>query len=121
MSRCGATKPDGSGCSLSAQPGSDTCWAHDPANREKRRRVASKGGRARGRAPSRDVLDISDQLQQLADGVLQRGVDRGNAAVVVQALTARLKALELLRRWRELGEVEERLTELERAYQDRRA
>src|SRR4051794_22963923 len=36
MSHCVATKRDGTPCTLSAQPGNEYCWAHDPANAEQR-------------------------------------------------------------------------------------
>ena len=44
---CTAIKPNREPCALPAQPGQTTCWAHDPANREKRRQVASRGGRGK--------------------------------------------------------------------------
>ena len=46
--------------------------------------------------------------------MLDGTVLHGQAAVAVQALNAKARVLELERRWREIGEVEEKLLELER-------
>lgn len=89
--------------------------------REARAAAASKGGRTGGNgrsgAPSpagREIGALKRQLQKIADGVLDGVVLHGQAAVAVQALNAKARVLELERRWRELGEVEEKLLELER-------
>jgi hypothetical protein len=57
---------------------------------------------------------LKRQLQKIADGVLDGAVPHGQAAVAVQALNAKARVLELERRWREIGEVEEKLSDLER-------
>ena len=53
MRQCSANKRDGARCTLPAQGESGLCWAHDPANAEKRRKGQSRGGR------SKTVSDLS--------------------------------------------------------------
>jgi hypothetical protein len=43
MSQCRATTAKGERCTLHANGPEALCWAHDPKNAEKRRRIASKG------------------------------------------------------------------------------
>jgi hypothetical protein len=57
---------------------------------------------------------LKRQLQRIADGVLDGAILHGQAAVAVQALNAKARVLELERRWKEIGEVEEKLLDLER-------
>lgn len=119
MARCSAIKQDGSPCERIVGAQQSYCFSHDPSKEEARRQIATKGGKGRG--PSRDVAAVSEQLQQLADDVLAGTVDRAQAAVGVQALTTRLKALELLRRWHETDELERRVEEMERDFGGRGA
>ena len=46
--------------------------------------------------------------------MLDGAILHGQAAVAVQALNAKARVLELEWRWREIGEVEEKLLDLER-------
>jgi hypothetical protein len=110
MPSCRGTKRDGTPCTLSANDVNGYCWAHSPEHAEQRRRAASKAGKSR---PSRELLSIKRQLQDLADGVLDGRVDRADAAVSGQLLNTLIRCLETERRWRELGEVEARLEALE--------
>ena len=75
------------------------------------------GGNGRAGAPrlaGREIGALKRQLQKIADGVLDGAVLHGQAAVAVQALNAKARVLKLERRWREIGEVEEKLLDLER-------
>lgn len=62
MAVCRATKANEEPCTLSANGPQGVCWAHDPANREKRRRMASRAARSK---PSRELSEIKRQLQDL--------------------------------------------------------
>ena len=120
MTVCRATKPDGSPCTLSARDSSGYCWAHSPENAEKRRRIARRGGKARaGGGTTAEVVAVSQQLQEMADRVAGGQLDRADAVAIGQLLNARLRALELLRRWRETDELEARLEQLERESPER--
>ncbi len=108
---CSETKRDGSPCTLTAGP-NGLCWAHDPANREKRRRGQSKGGRNK---PSRELQGIKSRLSELADKVLTGETDRSNAAVAGQLLNTYIRAVGVELKAREQMELEARLEELESA------
>jgi hypothetical protein len=118
MGQCTATKRNGEPCTLPAVGQQSLCWAHDPKNAEKRRKGQSRGGRGKA---STEVRDLKGQLQDLATGVLEGRLDRGNAVVVNQILNTRARLIELERRIREQEEIEKRLEQLESvlARQDR--
>ena len=109
---CTATKRDGSPCTLPAQGQQGLCWAHDPANAQKRRRGASRGGRAKA---SRELPELKTLLADLTERVLAGELETGRAAVANQLLITRLRAIEVERKIRETEEIEERLTALEEA------
>jgi len=110
INRCGATKRNGEPCRISVEPGVEFCWAHDPANRDQRQRITSRAGKSK---PNRELLSIKERLSTLADGVLEGSTDRAVGAVTSQILNVYLRALEQERRWKELGEIEERISVLE--------
>ena len=109
-STCTATKRDGSPCTLPAAGPQGLCWAHDPANAEKRRRGASRGGKAKA---NRELPQIKSLLDDLTGRVLAGDLPTGPAAVANQLVNTRLRAIELERKIREAEEIEERLTALE--------
>ena len=110
MSTCRATKKDGSPCTLPSTGASGLCWAHDPANAERRRRGQSKGGKNK---PSRELAGIKQRLSDLADDVLEEKVDKGVAAVASQVLNVYLRAVSVELKAREQLELVERLEALE--------
>src|SRR5215212_2129313 len=110
MPRCSATKRNGEPCRISVEPGVEFCWAHDPANREHRQRITSRAGKSK---PNKELLSIKERLSVLANGVLEGSTDKAVGAVASQILNVYLRALEQERRWRELGEIEERISVLE--------
>ncbi len=121
MNRCAFTKADGERCRARAQEGYACCYNHREDTQEARTVAASKGGRTGGNGRSgdpgrtgREFVALKRQLQRIADGVFDGAVLHGQAAVAVQAPNAKARVLELERRFRELGEVEETLRELER-------
>jgi hypothetical protein len=107
---CPAIKANGERCRGIVGAGSAYCPAHDPAREGARRRAASKAAKSK---PDAEVKGVKDQLQALADGVLSGEIARADAAVVSQILNTKLRALELERKWKELGELEDRLEALE--------
>ena len=110
MARCSATKRNGEPCRISVEPGVELCWAHDPANREHRQRITSRAGKSK---PNKELLSIKERLAKLADGVLDGSTDKSVGAVASQILNVYLRALEQERKWKELGEIEERISALE--------
>ena len=86
------------------------CWAHDPKNAERRRKGASRGGRAKA---SRELPAIKSLLEDLTERVLSGELETGRAAVANQLVNTRLRAIEQERKIRETEELEERLEALE--------
>jgi hypothetical protein len=60
-----------------------------------------------------------DLLKSLSDCVLSGEVERATAIAANQLLNTALRAIELERKWKELDEIEERLSALEDAQQVR--
>ena len=114
---CTGTKRDGRPCTLPSSGSSGLCWAHDPANAERRRRGQSRGGRNK---PSRELVDIKRRLTELANDVLEGRVERGDGAVVSQILNVYLRAISVELRVTEQRELIERLEALELIAEDRK-
>jgi hypothetical protein len=113
MNVCRATKVNGEACTLPANGQHGLCWAHDPANREKRRRLASHAARAKRTTPRRQIQEIGANLADLYTDVLAGRVSPKVAAVAAQVANTRIRALETERRWHETDELEERIAALE--------
>ena len=109
---CRSTKRDGSPCTAPVTGSNGYCWAHDPANADKRRRMASRAGSSKG--GSSEISDLKAQLRKLASDVLAGEVGRSEAAVVNQILNTRARLIELERKIKEQEMVEERLEAVER-------
>lgn len=114
MAVCAGIKRDGGRCTATVGPPQQYCWWHDPANAEKRRRAASRGGKAK---PNRELADVKRRLSALADDVLAGGVDKGVAAVASQVLNVYLRAVSVEMKVREVEDLERRLEELESTLQ----
>ncbi len=111
MARCSAHKPNGEPCERIVGASQTYCFAHDPANSERRSRSASKAARSK---PNRELAALKGQLRAVADGVLSGAVEPKRGAVAVQALSALIRAIEQERKIREIEEIEACLSDLER-------
>ena len=112
--QCTAVKRNGEPCTLPANGPQGLCWAHDPANAEKRRRGASRGGRAKA---NRELPTIKALLEDLTERVLSGELDTGRAAVANQLVNTRLRAIEQERKNKETEDLEARIEALERGSQ----
>jgi hypothetical protein len=110
--RCSGITRSGTRCERSADGPNGLCWAHNPANAEARRRLASRAGKAK---PGRELANIKDRLQELAEDVLTGEVDKGAAAVAGQLLNTVIRAVSVELKAREQLELIERLEALEGA------
>src|SRR5215217_3300148 len=110
MALCRATKANGEPCTLPVNGQQGLCWAHDPKNAERRRRGASRGGKAKA---NREIPAIKARLENLEDRVLSGDLETGRAAVANQLINTRLRAIEIERKIREAEELEARLEALE--------
>lgn len=115
MSRqCPSTKRNGDRCSGSVPEGKYHCWFHDPANSDKRRRAAAKGGRGNRSKVSKDLHKL---LEDLTERVVQGDLEPYPASVAGQLVGVRLRLLEYERRVKEQEEIIERIEALEQAQQ----
>jgi hypothetical protein len=121
LSRCSTIKGNGERCKGVAIRGYEWCPAHHPDYQERRRRAASRGGKAGGRGrPQAELSDIKRRLSELAEGVLEGSVERGTGAVVSQILNVYLRAVSVELKVREVTELEARIEALERAQDEQR-
>jgi hypothetical protein len=114
MAVCSGIKRDGSRCTATVEPPQQYCWWHDPANADKRRRAASKGGKGGG---NKEIRDLKRRISDVIDAVLEGSQDRGRAAVAIQGFNALRGVLELERKIREQEEILGRLEALEQTQQ----
>ena len=101
MAKCPAITGKGEPCKGFVHPSKEYCPAHDPSRAEARRGAASKAGRSKAGS---ELHGIKQTLIQLADDVLGKKVDRGNAAVAATCLATAIKAVEAEVKVRELQE-----------------
>jgi hypothetical protein len=101
MAKCPAITGKGEPCRGFVHPSKTYCPAHDPSRVEARRGAASKAGRSKAGS---ELHYIKQTLIQLADDVLGKKVDRGNAAVAATCLATAIKAVEAEVKVRELQE-----------------
>ena len=101
MRQCGASKRDGSPCSLPAQGADGLCWAHNPANADARRKGASRGGKSK---PGSELALLKQKLIKLGDDLVAGKAHRGNASVAVAAYGTAVKVIEAETKLRELQE-----------------
>src|SRR5215211_8578166 len=58
MNQCRETKQNGERCKLPAIGQHGYCWGHDPATKKERKKIAAKGGYARG---NREIAAIKEE------------------------------------------------------------
>jgi hypothetical protein len=109
--QCTAVKRNGEPCTLPVNGPQGLCWAHDPKNAERRRKGASRGGRAKA---NRELPTIKALLEDLTERVLAGDLETGRAAVANQLVNTRLRAIEQERKNKETEELESRIEALER-------
>lgn len=115
--QCPATTLKGGQCSGSVPDGKYWCWYHDPANSDKRRRAASKGGKGNRSKVSKDLHQL---LESLTEQVVGGELEPYPASVAGQLVGVRLRLLEYERRVKESDELEARLEALEQAAEGQR-
>lgn len=116
--QCAEIKDDGERCKAWSIKGSDRCWSHAPELAKKRAKARRKGGRARsnGDVPAPGRIDTVHDVLAGLDRVVQATWRQDNTAARTRALVgayrAALKAIEV-------GEIEERISALERIVEER--
>ncbi len=109
---CSATKRDGTLCTLPSNGSNGLCWAHDPANKERRRRGQSRGGRAK---PSRELAEAKNAIRGAIEDVRTGALDKSVGAVMFQGYGTLIRVVEQERKTRETEDLQARLEALERS------
>jgi hypothetical protein len=117
MPRCAAIKPNGSPCERIVGASQTYCYAHDPANADKRRRDAARAGRS---IPNAELREVKGLLKKLTQQILSGELQTSSGAIVNQLVNTRLRAIELERKWREVEQLEGRLEAVEAVLKSRR-
>ena len=89
------------------------CWNHDPANRERRRRAASKAAKAKG---NKEVSQLKDEIKLVISEVKGGDLARNDAAVMIQGYRALKDFIELERRVTETDQLAAEIEELKREH-----
>jgi hypothetical protein len=110
MPLCTGIKREGGRCAVVVGESRTYCYHHDPATAEKRKRVASKGGKSK---PNKELADIKRLISGLVVGVLKGATDRADAAVCGQLLNTQIRAVGVELKVREQMDLIERVEELE--------
>jgi hypothetical protein len=111
--KCSYIKANGERCRGAATGQHGLCWGHDPANADKRRRTASRGGKAKG---NKEVALLKEEIKALISDVRSGELDRNNAAVMIQGYRALRDFIALERQVRETDELAAEIEELKREY-----
>jgi hypothetical protein len=116
MASCAFIKADGGRCRSQAMSKSEWCFNHHPEYEEQRRKRASKGGRRGGKGrPSTVLQRLQARLEELAEMVLEGGVDQDLASTAGRLLNYSGNQMKNFLAAREAEDLEERLAELEEA------
>jgi hypothetical protein len=120
MSKCAAVTQVGTACKGIPMPGESYCYAHHPDTLEARRKAGSKGGKRGGRGRqspvSTELARLQTVFEQMAEDIRAGTLDRGSAAVMIQAYNGARSCLAAMLKAKELELLEVRLTELEERY-----
>ncbi len=119
--RCKATTGAGKPCQSYVVTGSEYCFIHDPAQRQKRKQARSVGGKARHRRNItwsddevvagiriRTVADVLALLERACMDEMRLENSHSRNRTIASLAMAAIKALEV-------GELEQRLAQLEEA------
>jgi hypothetical protein len=121
MNRCLGTKRDNSPCTVTVEPPQTYCWWHDPANADRRKQAASKGGKRGGRGrPIAELGSLRDENSDIRRRLLEGELLPNVAAVAVQSINTDIRAVGATLKAREQEELTERLDALEEALEQRK-
>lgn len=111
--KCSFIKDNGERCQSPVTGENGLCWAHDPKNAEKRRRMASHAGSYK---PGREIRDLKQEVRDLIAAVKKGNQDRADAAVMLQGYRVLKDLVELERKIKETDELAAAVEELKREY-----
>jgi hypothetical protein len=89
---CAATTRSGVGCKNGPLPGGPWCHGHHPARAQERVRIASQGGRARGRPVTENAFTLGEEEQRARDkAVAQANFRAGGLDTLIRTRARQLK------------------------------
>ncbi len=109
--QCSAITRAGVRCQRSAESQNGLCFAHDPANAERRRRTAARGGRGKA---NREVADLKAEIRDVIAGVRSGELDRNDAGVMIQGYRALKDFIALERTLLDVEDLAAQIEELKR-------
>lgn len=112
MARCAAITRAGEPCKGVVSEGASYCPAHDPAQAERRKRAAKKGGRSR--VGGGELSDIRREVRAVIGGVLNGQIEKGAGATALQGFNVLLRAHELSQK-ADIDELSREVEELKKA------
>ena len=90
--RCEASTRSGVGCKNGALPGGPWCHGHHPDRAQERVRIASAGGRARGRPDTENALTLGAEEQRARDkAVAQANFRAGGLDTLISTRARQLR------------------------------
>jgi len=116
LAKCAGVKKNGEPCSLSALGSSSYCWAHNPDNAEKRRQVASTGGKgkaAKNRTVYEELHALAEWHKELAVMVREGRISRATAQTMSNLLNNAASAYRSSIKAKETEELEAQISQLE--------
>lgn len=111
MNQCRANTQEGTRCTLPANGPEGLCWAHDPANRERRSKQASRAGRAK---PNHEVRVIKEEIKATIADAKTGDLDRNTARAMFSGWSVLLDYIKLERGIHVEEELAHELEELRR-------
>jgi hypothetical protein len=113
--QCAGITREGRRCTVSVGSAHEQfCHLHDPDRSAERQRAARRAGKAR--PSSREVRDLKEEIKSLISEVKSGGLDRNDAAVMIQGYRVLKDILALERQVRETDELAAEIEELKREY-----
>ena len=108
--QCAGFRRDGTPCTVTVEPPQRYCWWHDPRNSERRKRAAARGGKAKVNPLTKE---LHGRLEDLTDRVVGGTLETSRGAVAAQLINARIRLVEVERRFDYQRELQQRIEQLQ--------
>jgi hypothetical protein len=117
LAKCSGITRSGERCMGVAIDASGLCYSHSPNHADARKRAARKGGQRGGRGrPQTQLASLVSDNTDIREQVLRGEIMPNVGAVAIQSINAAIRAVKVGLELREQQDLEERLAELEAAY-----
>lgn len=117
---CSGFTSSGQRCERIVGPSQKHCYHHDPEEAQRRKENASKAAKAKHGGERAEIVELRQEMRDLADKVLDRKVTPGIGSVVNQILGNMIKTFEQQRKQEEHAELRKEVEELKARFEVRR-